>query len=351
MIMPMSAAPELRPTERAAEVLQRVAQIRGLLGDRDASGVLLRARHNVAWLTLGAQLHIVLATETTVAGVLVTPTDVVVLSPVNEAARLADEELAGLPFELVQLPWEDATGMAREADRRTSGNLLGDQDLEPDLLPIRSTLGPLEHARLAWLGQRAQAAMSAALEQVRVGSTEFEIGAVMEAELGRDAIRAPVMLAAADERIAAYRHPLPTLHPVQDRLMLIVCAERWGLNVAGTMFRDLVPPSAEVALRMEQSTAVLRAMEDASRPGATLGDVFAVAQRAYADFGYPDEWRLHHQGGTIGYRSREVVAVPGDPTKIGAGMALAWNPSITGAKAESTILLSPADGAMTRVFG
>jgi Xaa-Pro aminopeptidase len=342
---------EMTGAERAAHVLSRVEQLRALLHARGAGGVLLRARHNVAWLTLGAQAHIVLSSESTVAGVLVTSTEVVVLAPVNEAARLTDEEFGTLPVEIAQIPWEDAAAMGREAQRRTTGTLLADQDLEADLLPLRSTLGAIEHARLAWLGERAQAAMDVALEHVRVGSTEFEIGGLMEAELGRDAIRAPVVLAAADERIATYRHPLPTLHPVRERLMLIVCAERWGLVVAGTTLRDLVPPSAVVALRMEQSIAALRAMENASRPGVTLGDVIAVAQREYADFGYPGEWRLHHQGGSIGYRTREVVAVPGDRTPIVAGMALAWNPSITGAKAESTILLAPADGAMTRVLG
>lgn len=347
----MTPSLEMTPAERTADVLKRVGQVRELMGARGAAGVLLRARHNVAWLTLGAQLHIVLASEATVAAVLITRADVVVLSPVNEAARLADEEVTGLPFEIVQLPWEDAGALAREAQRRVTGALATDADLESGLLPVRSVLGPLEHARLAWLGERAQLALTTALEGATSGRTEFEIGAAMEAQLGRDAIRAPVVLAAADERIAAYRHPLPTLHPIRQRLMLIVVAERWGLNVAGTNFRDLVPLDADVQRRMEHSAAVLRAMEEATRPGATFGDVFAVAEREYAERGYPGEWRLHHQGGSIGYRSREAIAVPGDPTPVVAGMAFAWNPSITGAKAESTILLSPAHGAMTRVLG
>ena len=343
----------LEPTadERVRTALQRVQQVRELLRAQGSGGVLLGTRHNIAWLTLGAQLHILLATEASVSGVLITPSEVVVLAPNNEAARVADEELGGLPFEIVRLPWEDPAAMDREARRRCPGTLVGDAHLETALLPIRSVLGSLEHARLAWLGERAGHAMSSALAGMGGTSTEFAVGAAMEAQLGRDAIRVPVFLAAADERIPAYRHPLPTLHPIRQRLMLIVVAERWGLNVAGTSFCELVPPDAEVQRRMEQSAAVLRAMEHASCPGATLGDVFAVAQRAYAEAGHPDEWRLHHQGGSIGYRTREVVATPGDPAPIVAGMALAWNPSITGAKAESTILLSPVDGTMTRVLG
>jgi Xaa-Pro aminopeptidase len=90
-------------------------------------------------------------------------------------------------------------------------------------------------------------------------------------------------------------------------------------------------------------------MHAATRPGATFGDVFAVAQAAYADAGFPDEWRDHHQGGSIGYQPRERVALPGDPTTIESGMAFAWNPSIAGAKAEDTIVI--ADGAARTVTG
>jgi Xaa-Pro aminopeptidase len=85
---------------------------------------------------------------------------------------------------------------------------------------------------------------------------------------------------------------------------------------------------------------VLAAMSEATAPGATLGEVFAATQRAYADAGYPEEWRLHHQGGTIAYQGRERIARPGDETRIVPGMAFAWNPSITGAKAEETFILA-----------
>ena len=82
----------------------------------------------------------------------------------------------------------------------------------------------------------------------------------------------------------------------------------------------------------------------ASEPGSTLGDVFAVAAARYADLGFPEEWRFHHQGGLTGYSGREAFAVPGDSTRIPGAAAVAWNPSITGGgKSEDTALVS-ADG-------
>jgi Xaa-Pro aminopeptidase len=121
--------------------------------------------------------------------------------------------------------------------------------------------------------------------------------------------------------------------------MLVLVAERWGLHVALTRFRELESPGADLAGRIDAVAAVQAAMHDATRPGATLGDVVAVARSAYASAGFPDEWRDHHQGGSIGYQARERVALPGDQTLIEPGMAFAWNPSIAGAKAEDTIVL------------
>jgi Xaa-Pro aminopeptidase len=120
--------------------------------------------------------------------------------------------------------------------------------------------------------------------------------------------------------------------------MLVLVAERWGLHVALTRIRELEPPDPDLARRIEAVGAVQAAMHAATHPGATLGDVVAVARSTYAEEGFPDEWHDHHQGGSIGYQARERIALPGDTTLIEPGMAFAWNPSIAGAKAEDTIV-------------
>jgi antitoxin VapB len=216
---------------------------------------------------------------------------------------------------------------------------------------VRASLGDLEQERVTWLGQRVTQVLDTVAASLEPGVTEREASAEIGRALGADGIRAAVLLVAADDRIARYRHPLPTSVAIRRRAMLVAVAERWGLHVALTRIRELERPSADLDRRRLATRGVLAAMLTASMPGRTLGSILEVAQRAYADAGFPDEWRLHHQGGLLGYRPRERLATPGDPTVLTPGMAVAWNPSITGAKLESSHLLTDSSGQLRTLTG
>jgi len=328
--------------------VRRVEVVRALTEARGGTAALLWSRRTFAWLTLGGLNHVAIGTETGAAPLLVTGRDVVAISPNIEAGRLVSEELAGLPVEVVPVPWWEPDAIGSEAARRAGGRLLTDADLEDALVGVRSRLGDVEQDRMVTIGRAVATALDGALRAVADGTTESELVAMLEARLA--GYRTPVLLAAADERIERFRHPLPTGLPIRRRVMLVVVAERWGLHVAATRFRELVPPTAALAATIAATRRVEAAIHRATQPGATLGDAFDAARAAYAAEGVPDEWKLHHQGGTIGYQGRERIAVPGDPTTIEPGMAFAWNPSITGAKAEDTFILG-ASGARQLVTG
>jgi len=322
-------------------VAERVEAIRRVLAERGESAALLTSRRNFAWATLGGENHVLLSREEGVASLLVTRTDVVVLTAVNEAARIGDEEVADLPISVEALPWHDDGAIDRAARRLAGSRPLDDAALESSILPLRCILSDPEADRLAELGARAVAAMDAGIGGVEAGITEHEAASMMAGRLASDGIRTPILLAAADERIDRYRHPLPSARRVRHRLMLVVVAERWGLHAAVTRFAELREPGAELARRQSAVDRIHETMVAATRPGQTLGGVLAAARAAYAEAGHPDEWKLHHQGGIIGYQGRERIAMPDDPTIIREGMAFAWNPSITGTKTEATMLVTP----------
>ena len=327
---------------RRAEVEARLGVVREIIARRGAGAAALAWRRNVAWLTAGGESHIVLSTDTGVATLVVTASDVVAVTQNIEVARLGDEELGGLGIEAVAVPWWEADAIDREVARQAGGTIVRDAEIEAELSAARSLLSPFDRARLASLGRDAGAAVAAALDDVAAGMTELELAASL---LGRmPTARAPVLLVAADERIARYRHPLPKSVPIRGRVMLVLVAERWGLHAAVTRFRELEAPSQAVADARDAVSSVERALHQATRPGATLGEVFAAGQAAYAAVGQPDAWRDHHQGGTIAYQGRERVATPGDRTIIEPGMAFAWNPSLPGVKAEDTFILDEDGG-------
>jgi len=337
----VDSGPVAEPGVRARLFEERLDAVRTLLGGR--AGVLLARRKDFAWLTVGGQNHVLTATEEGAAPVLVTPTRAVVLAPVNEADRIADEEVAGLPLEVERLPWWEPEAASDTAQRICGGEVATAEELGDGLDELRTMLAPLEHQRLAWLGRMAHEALVEAVGGAAEGQSEEEVGAQLAHRFALDGVRLPVLLAAADERIERYRHPLPTARRLRRRLMVVVVVERWGVHAAQTMFRELAPLDETLERRAAALRHILTAMREATSVGATLGDVLAAAREAYAGQGIGDEWELHHQGGTIGYASRERIAKPGDETVIRPGMAFAWNPSARGYKLEETFYLD-ADG-------
>ncbi|MFN2483575.1 MAG: hypothetical protein ABR509_01380, partial [Candidatus Limnocylindria bacterium] len=187
--------PAISPHGRAAEFRRRAEQLRGVAAARGAGAALLASRRNFAWLTVGGLNHVVSASEEGAASILVTASEVVALAPINEAARLADEELTDLPIEVVTLDWFEPGAAAADAGRRARGAVLVDDDVERDLVPIRSVLSDVDQLRLAWLGRRVRDALADAVVAVQAGDTELEAAVRLTAALERDGVRAPVSLA------------------------------------------------------------------------------------------------------------------------------------------------------------
>src|SRR3954447_19919637 len=220
--------------ERASIVDARLDTVRRLLAGTGAGVAVLDRRRDVTWLTVGSELHVVQGGDSVESAILVTPGSAVVLAPNKEAAGVADEEVAGLPLELDVVPWYEREPFTAAADRLARGQaVVRDRDLERLLGPERALLAAPEHERMRWLSAAARVALDGATAAIQPGRTEADVVAALTGPLAAAGIRVPVVLAGADERMR-YRHPLPTLASIQDRLMLILVAERWGLHVAAT---------------------------------------------------------------------------------------------------------------------
>jgi Xaa-Pro aminopeptidase len=323
-----------------------MSRLSELMERHGVEAVLLRRPENFAWYTGGGNSRVEYAAPLGAADVVVSGEREWVLTSTIEGPRMRFEEAPG--FGVVEYAWE-------EGPARTLRELVGDAalgadvplpgavDLGDEISALRRVLDLDAIERLRAIGADLTAALAEAAGAIEPGIAEHDAAAEIASACRRRRLVPTVLLAATNERIYRFRHPLPTDAPLERRAMLVASAQRGGLYANLTRIVEFDESEPELARRQAAADEVLERMRtEATRPGRSLADAFADCRRFYAEAGFPDQWRLHHQGGITGYASREVIATPYTDVEIEVGQAFAWNPSVTGAKAEETFVLTEA---------
>jgi antitoxin VapB len=323
----------------------RSERIRAAMDRLALDAVVLRRPENFAWYTGGADNRVDHASPAGVAAVVVTYHGDHVLTDNIEAPRMREEQTPDL--DVVEYEWHAGPG-ERVADL-AGGSAVGADVAGPTEVDVAGVVAPLRYRldddaieRYRAVGADAASAVDAACAALTPEMLESEAAGAVTAACRAAGLFTPALMVGAAGRLPRYRHPIPAGAPLGARALVVVCAERGGLYANLSRFVHFEPPDAELAAKLETCQGILARLRDATAPGRTLGDVFDDCRRFYAEAGVPDGWRHHHQGGLTGYRSREVVAAPGVAVPIAEGQAFAWNPSLPGAKAEETFLLSPS---------
>jgi Xaa-Pro aminopeptidase len=121
--------------------------------------------------------------------------------------------------------------------------------------------------------------------------------------------------------------------------MMVFCARGYGLYANLTrfvVFGSLQSEHSELHRHVREVEASALSL---CKPGKSLNTVYDALAQAYQQHGYPNAIREHHQGGTTGYLAREIVATPTTTDTLTGNMAIAWNPSLAGAKIEDTFVI------------
>jgi antitoxin VapB len=323
---------------------RRQKQIVSFLEERDLDALLLQRVSSFAWATCGAASYVNTATTFGEATLIITSAGRFVITNNIEATRLEGEgRLAEQGWELRVGPWYEGQDTITELTRglKIGADVPypGTTDISAELARLRSVLSAEEVERFRTLARLCAEAMDGAIRAVRPGQTEYQISGLLANEADSRGAQAIVNLIATDERIFSYRHPLPTDKELERYAMLVLCGRRWGLVCSITRLVHFGPLPDELRRKSEAVAQVDAAVIAATRPGCTLGEIFEVAQGAYGETGFADEWTLHHQGGPAGYEPREYVATPGSTDLVSVRQVYAWNPSITGAKSEDSVLV------------
>jgi Xaa-Pro dipeptidase len=323
----------------------RDRSLRELMDEQGIGALLLRRPANFAWYTGGADNRVDHGDPLGVAGILLTLETTYVLTNNIEAPRMREEQTPGM--EVVEHPWqEEPDALLREL---TGGASTGSDfpseagpDLSAEIPPLRYVLDGDAIEGYRRLGVDTARAVSEVAGSLSPDTDELEAAAELSAACWRRGMFAPVLMAASEERLVRYRHPVPHGGPLGRQAMLVACAERGGLFANLTRMIYFDAPDPETSRRQEACEEVMRRMrEEATRQGRTLAQAFEDCRRFYAEAGFPEGWRDHHQGGITGYASREIIVTSGAQQEIREGQAFAWNPSLQGAKAEETFVLGP----------
>jgi len=327
-----------------SELDVKLEGIRELLHEHSLDALWLRRVSNFAWATCGAASYINMAVADGAASLLFAPSGRYVITDNIEAPRLIQEEgLEAQGWEFRAGPWFEQSGVVADLAGGlrlgADGPYAGARDLSALFPRLRAALTHEEGDRFRVLGRTCAVAMDAAIRAIRPGMTEHEVAGCLAGEAEKRGLQPIVNLVAADERVFRLRHPLPTDKRLERYAMLVLCGRKWGLVCSITRLIHFGRLPDELRSKAAAVAQVDAHFIAATRPGRKLCEIFSEAAECYRAAGYADQWRLHHQGGLAGYEPREIVATPQSQEVVSVGQAYAWNPSITGAKSEDTILV------------
>ena len=334
------------------EIDGKRALLKKLMEAEKLDGIYIKKSSNFAWLTGGMHNLVGLATEVGIAGLLITSGKYYVICNEIEAPRMEKEELiCEQGYELKTYPWYDEKeaetvfSLAGKAVGSDCG-LPGAADISGKINPLRYSLCPWEVERYKALGKLAAACVEEAAETIRPGDTECAVvGRLLERlwSRGTDSV---LPFCAADDRVSLFRHPVTStsnrLVRIEKRAMISCLIRKHGLIISMTRHVHFGKVPAELQKRYEDNVYVDCTFMANTIVGRPVSDVFKAGLAAYAEKGYPEEYKLHHQGGSIGYLGREYKANHNSKEIVLENQGFAWNPTITGSKSEDTMLATSA---------
>ena len=328
-----------------SEVREKERRVREFLSTGGYGALLLKRQANFCWMTCGGLNLVGITTELGASSLLITPKEKYVVSNNIEAPRMMEEENLGAQgFLSVSFPWHAEREPAVVEELSGGGALASDVPfpgataVPEEIARLRYSLTREEVERYRWLGGRVSLALEETLIETQTGEKESEVVGRLCQKLWKERIDPVTLMAAADDRVSRFRHPIPTEKKIDRYLMVSVNARKWGLIVSLTRFVHFGKAPESLKEKYLANVFIDCTFMAETRPGVPAREILSKGLEAYRRKGYPEEWKLHHQGGSIGYAGRDYRTHFETKDVVVEDQAFTWNPSITGTKSEDTIL-------------
>jgi Xaa-Pro aminopeptidase len=329
---------------RRADVEEKHRRVAAWLDAQGFDALVLGRADSLAWFTGGGEFGQTMSSEPASALLYINRQCRAIVCDNVQSARLFEEEVAGLGFQLKERPWPEEPGRViaelRRGKRVAGDGVLPDlPDERAGLVPIRWPLTRVERQRLRELGRALTLAIEATCRNFQPGETEADLAGHLAHRLLREGVVPVDLRVSADDRAARYRQPKFKGAPIHRRATLTAVGRRHGLCASASRTVSFGPLEPEFRGCHELASMVDATCIFFSRPGQTVSEVFRRARRIYEKYGHPDEWTLNYQGWVGGYNPREVLLVPDGTLELGHGMPLGWCPSVGSARSEDTVVV------------
>ena len=332
---------------RREEINFKLAQIRSAMDKEGLAGVLVNKSNHFAWITAGADNICTRYAEGGICTILVTKDKAYYICNNIEALRMIEEQLLDqLGFEVRDMLWFEDKTQEILKEIVGSGKLASDTgmpgtvDANPMLLQFERVLCDNEIGRYLHMGKVFSETIESYMKTIRPGDTEIAIAGRLGAKMWENGLEPVLFLVAADERIYKHRHPMPTAKKVEKFLMISCNARYKGLVTKITRMIYFGKLPNELKEQYQKTIDIENKLAAMTKPGVDDIEMLETAKKLYAEAGYPDMWKLHHQGGPQSYTNGFYLITPARHEKVQLHQVYGYNPSITGTKTEDAIIIT-----------
>jgi len=327
--------------DRREEIAIKEKSLRSLMDSMGLKGVLLKRQPNYSWFTAGGMNMVAISTDIGFSSLLITEKEkFCVANRIERYRNMEEEGLEDLGFTLLDYEWYEGSELEcveKVVPRKDLGCDIptdGMCFIGGEINRLRYSLTAPEIERYLWLGEKTSEAVESVLQEVKPGESEAEITGELTRLLWKHRIDQVGFQAAADERVYKYRHPIPTERKIKNYVMLCVMSRKWGLITTITRLLSFGKLDEKLKKQYRDNVFIECSMIAATRPGEKTGNIFLRAKKLYEELGYSGEWKLHHQGGAMGYDIRDYICNAESTEQVQENQCFCWNPSISGTKSE-----------------
>lgn len=334
-----------------AEVNEKSRRVRNYFAQSGYEAMVIGRTDNFAWFTCGGNNKVLNTTEYGFTILVITESQVYVVSQVMDGPRIAAEELYGLDYEPVFLRWyeesreEKVTQLIKGLKTISDLPLISGADYAPaEIYKLHYPLTEKEIDKCRWIGDKSEAIIRKVADETRPGLTEYEIEAMLHYEFTKLDMTLDASMVGSDDRIIKYRHPISSPKKVEKIFFIHPAVRKWGLHANITRmvyFGDRLP--TDIAQRYQAVCQVEAAAIARCVPGERFSRILEIEKQIYRDCGFAEEWRNHFQGGITGYLLADPSLCKDPKAEVSLNQAYDWFITITGVKVEE-LSINTANG-------